>query len=381
MKICKWDHFDTYIEKLEGQIRRGEQIVNPFPLLALCNTEALNFQATRIFAGKKYPASAAKPSFGGMASSGKIRIGYYSADFHDHATAYLMSRELSELHDKRQCCLELTAFSFGPDRQNGIRQRIVHAFDRFIDVVDYPDGKVAELSRELGIDIAVDLKGYTQDCRPGIFANRAAPIQVNYLGYPGSMGAEYFDYVIADSTIIPESNRAFFSEKIAYLPDTYQVNDTQRKVADSSLSRHDYGLPENRFVFCCFNNNYKITPTTFDSWSNILKKTDGSVLWLFEDNPWAKANLLKEASSERHIGRSIDFRATRRTLRTPRPPSSGGSVHRHAPLQRAYDGERCPVGRSTCPHLAGRDIRRSGSGQPAEGRRATRADHLHAGGI
>jgi protein O-GlcNAc transferase len=151
------------------------------------------------------------------------------------------------------------------------------------------------MSRNLGIDIAVDLGGFTQDSRTGIFAQRCAPIQINYLGYPGTLGAPYFDYIFADRTVIPHESEQYYSEKVVYLPYSFQVNDSQRKISDRIFSRHELGLPEDGFVFCCFNNNYKILPETFDSWMRVLKATGGSVLWLLEDNPTAAQNLRKEA--------------------------------------------------------------------------------------
>jgi len=169
------------------------------------------------------------------------------------------------------------------------------AFDQFHDVRDHTDKAVAMLSRELEIDIAVDLKGYTKDCRTGIFAYRAAPIQVNYLGFPGTMGCSYMDYLIADPTLIPEPSRQYYHEKIVYLPHSYQVNDSKRVIADTRYTRRELGLPDDAFVFCCFNNNYKITPNTFASWMRILQGVEGSVLWLFEDNPTAADHLRKEA--------------------------------------------------------------------------------------
>jgi predicted O-linked N-acetylglucosamine transferase (SPINDLY family) len=176
-----------------------------------------------------------------------------------------------------------------------MRQRIEKSFDQFIEVGNQSDMEIAQLSRDLNIDIAVDLKGFTQDSRTGIFANRAAPIQVNYLGYPGTMGADYMDYIIADKTLIPVGTHQAYSEKIVYLSNSYQVNDRKRFISDREFTRQELGLPENGFVFCCFNNNFKILPATFAGWMRILKAVEGSVLWLFQDNPWAVENLKQEA--------------------------------------------------------------------------------------
>jgi predicted O-linked N-acetylglucosamine transferase (SPINDLY family) len=191
----------------------------------------------------------------------------------------------------------LFAFSFGPDKQDGMRQRLTQSFDQFIDVRFNSDKEVAEFSRMLGIDIAVDLKGSTKDHRFGIFSYRAAPVQVSYIGYPGTMGADYIDYLIADKTVVPQEHQKHYSEKIIYLPDSYQVNDRKRVIADKTYTRQELGLPSEGFVFCCFNNNYKITPSVFDSWVRILKAVPNSVLWLFQDNPLAAINLRKEAKA------------------------------------------------------------------------------------
>jgi predicted O-linked N-acetylglucosamine transferase (SPINDLY family) len=179
-----------------------------------------------------------------------------------------------------------------------MRQRLEKSFDHFIEVNNKSDMEIAQLSRALNIDIAVDLKGFTQDLRTGIFAHRVAPIQVNYLGYPGTMGADYMDYIIADKTVIPVESQSYYSEKVVYLPDSYQVNDRKRLISEKQFTRQELGLPETGFVFCCFNNNYKILPSTFEGWMRILKAVDGSVLWLFKDNPWVVENLKKEAQKQ-----------------------------------------------------------------------------------
>jgi predicted O-linked N-acetylglucosamine transferase (SPINDLY family) len=204
--------------------------------------------------------------------------------------------ELFELHDKNQ--FEIVGFSFGPTANDWMRQRLEKSFDQFIEVGSKSDVEVAKLSRDLNIDIAVDLKGFTQDARTGIFSYRAAPIQVNYLGYPGTMGADYIDYIIADKTLIPLDAQSSYTEKVVYLPNSYQVNDRKRIISDRQFTRQELGLPEDRFVFCCFNNNFKILPATFTSWMRILKAVDGGVLWLFRENPRAVDNLKKEAEKQ-----------------------------------------------------------------------------------
>jgi hypothetical protein len=267
-------------------------MVLPFPVLAITDSSQIHKQVTEIFVQAK---CAPNDTLGPIPSYGrhpKIRLAYFSADLHNHATAYLMA-ELFEKHDRER--FELYAFSFGPDKLDDMRVRVMAAFDHFIDIRGMTDQKAAELARELEIDIAIDLKGFTQDGRTDIFAYRTAPIQISYLGYPGTMGASYFEYLVADHTIIPPEAQQYYSEKIIYLPDSYQVNDRQRAISDKVFTKAQLGLPEEGFVFCCFNNNYKILPQTFDIWMRLLQQVEGSVLWLFEANPTAMTNLKKEA--------------------------------------------------------------------------------------
>ncbi len=293
MKICNWSFFESELYQLYEKIENHEKVSTPFVVLAIVDDPSLQQKAAEIYAQTRYPANNELPAIPMPALHDKIRIGYYSADYYDHATAYLMA-ELFEQHDRSK--FELIAFSFGPDRNDRMRKRVTAAFDKFIDVRTMSDKQVAQLSGKLQIDIAVDLKGFTTDSRPRIFAFRAAPIQVNYLGYPGTMGAGYIDYLVADKMLIPASNQQYYTEKIVYLPDSYQVNDAQRHIAEKLFTRKELGLPETGFVFCCFNNNYKITPTTFDCWMRILAQIDGSILWLFEDNATAATNLHMEAA-------------------------------------------------------------------------------------
>ena len=292
MKICDWSTFENDVHQLSERIETNKKASSPFIVLALLDSLSLQKKAAEIFLIEKYPVIQTVTEIPKRARHKKIRIGYYSADYHNHAMMYLMA-DLFERHDRRK--FEIIAFSIGPVRNDEMRKRVAAAFDRFIDVQAQSDEDVAKLSRDLEIDIAVDLNGFTTCCRTGIFALRAAPIQVNYLGYPGTMGAEYIDYLIADATLIPEKTRPCYTEKIVSLPDSYQVNDANRCIADKVFTREELGLPKTGFIFCCFNNNHKITPTTFDGWIRILKKVDGSILWLFEDNPKAAENLRKEA--------------------------------------------------------------------------------------
>jgi len=269
-----------------------KSVASPFLLLALIDDPELHRRAAETYAAVHFKYNPALGPLPDRATSERIRIGYFSADFHNHATMYLMAG-LFEKHDSNH--FEIHAFSFGPDQQDDMRRRLLDSVEFFHDVRLKSHAEIAALSREQGIDIAVDLKGYTQYGRPGIFAYRAAPIQVNYLGYPGTMGAPYFDYIIADPIVIPRDSHAFYSEKVACLPDCYQINDRYRQATDVAVSRAAHNLPETAFVFCCFNNSYKIMPDEFSLWMRLLDRIDGSVLWLLKANPAAEKNLREAA--------------------------------------------------------------------------------------
>ena len=290
--ICNWEDTEDEVRDIEKRLDRGERVVYPFVALAVTDSPAVHRKAAEIYACDK---CSPRPGFipaPRLTHRERIRIGYFSTDFYNHATSYLMA-ELFERHDRNR--FEVLGFSFGPDVRDEMRDRVSAAMDRFIDVRDLPDRAIAQLSRKLEVDMAIDLKGFTNGCRPGIFAERAAPIQVSYLGYPGTMGADCMDYLIADHTLIPEADQRHYSEKIVYLPDCYQANDRRRGISAKPFTRAGEGLPENDFVYCCFNNNFKIVPDTFAIWMRILNRVEGSVLWLLEDNPSASTNLRKEA--------------------------------------------------------------------------------------
>src|SRR5262249_37692216 len=222
----------------------------------------------------------------------KIRIGYSSGELREQATSHLIVG-LLELHDKS--LFEIYSIDNGWDDQSEIRKRIDASVHRIIDISRLSDASAAAAICENEIDILVNLNGYFGEERTGVFANRCAAVQVNYLGFPGTLGAGYMDYIIADRYVIPEKHKEFYREKVAYLPHCYQANDDKKKIATYGFTRSELGLPEQGFVFCCFNNNYKILPDVFDCWMRILGKVDGSVLWLLEDNATAATNLRKEA--------------------------------------------------------------------------------------
>jgi predicted O-linked N-acetylglucosamine transferase (SPINDLY family) len=292
MRVCNWENFSTELAGIEASIAKLEKVSQPFWVLPITDSIILQKKAAQVWVEDKHSAVKNQTIFPHKERSKKIKVAYFSADFHNHATMYLMA-QLFEQHDKEK--FEIIGFSFGPDYQDQMRARAIKALDQFYDVRFKTDYEVAKFSREIGIDIAVDLKGYTLNYRAGIFENRAAPIQLNYLGYPGTMAANFIDFIVADKFVIPEIYKNQYSEKVVYMPTCYQVNDESRKISKKQFTRAEMGLPAEGFVFCCFNNNYKITPSLFDSWMNILKSVNGSVLWLLEDNSSVPLNLRKEA--------------------------------------------------------------------------------------
>ena len=293
MYLCDWSNFDAELADLSARIARGEPASPTWPLIGLTDSADLQRKAAEIWTAIECPENPVLGPLPAYPRHERIRLGYFSADFHRHATAYLIA-ELFECHDRSK--FEVIAFSFGPQNGDDMQKRIIAACDRYIDVSARTDREVAALSRDMEIDIAVDLKGLSGGHRLGIFAHRAAPIQVAYLGYPCTLGASYIDYIIADSTIIPDGSRRFYTEKVINLPNSYQVNDRKRRAADRVFTRAELGLPDTGFVFCCFNNHYKISPSTFDVWMRILKAVEGSVLWLLAGDP-AAANLRREAQA------------------------------------------------------------------------------------
>ena len=292
MFMCDWQNFKVNVKSLSIEINENKKSSFCYSLLALTDSPSIQRKSSEIYVNHKHPFNSLLGSILKSRHRDKIKIGYYSSDFREHAVAYLLA-ELLELHDKNQ--FELFGFYFGPPDSSKMHKRVSSAFNQFIDVGLMSDKDIALMSREIGIDIAVDLTGFTASARTDIFSYRASPIQVNYLGYPGTMGAKYIDYIIADPTLIPIESEQYYSEKVVYLPNSYQVNDRNRLIAEKVFTKDELGLPKDSFVFCCFNNNYKITPNTFDGWVRILKAVKGSVLWLLEDSPIAALNLRKEA--------------------------------------------------------------------------------------
>ena len=294
LKSANWLDFNEDVARLQKGIPRSIPSVKPFVALGLLDDPALHKQVAELYVEARFPQSEALGPIPRRRKGGKIRVGYYSADFRNHAIAYLIA-EMLERHDKE--AFEIYAFNLNPAPRDAMGARLFAAVTQVVDLADHSDRSAAQLSRAMGIDIAVDLGGHTVDSRTGVFAHRCAPVQVNYLGFPGTLGAPYYEYVLADRHVIPADQRPNYTEQLVYLPHCYQVNDSTRKIADSVFSRPELGLPEQAFVFCCFNNGYKMLPQTFDGWMRILHAVPHSVLWLLDHNPVATQNLQKEAQA------------------------------------------------------------------------------------
>ena len=293
MNLALWKDYEEHLEILIKKINNNENAITPFSLMALVDDPRAQKIATQNYANLNFPQDSSSLPVKPYSNHKKIRVGYFSADYHNHPTMHLMA-ELFELHDRKK--FEIFAFSFGPNQQDKWRQRASLSFDKFIDVRLKSDSEISTLSKELEIDIAVNLGGYTHSTRTGVFANFAAPIQVNFLVYPGTMGSNYFDYIVADHTLITPENKDQFSEKIVYMPDSYQSNISEREVSNKTILRSELELPDIGFVFSCFNNIHKITPTTFESWMRILKSVDQSVLWLYANSESVISNISETAS-------------------------------------------------------------------------------------
>jgi len=293
MLVCDWGTLDTLYAEIQNKLRLKQEVTEPFGFQGISDSESDLLLCAQIFANDHFPYKQTifTPDSKKTAGS-KIRVGYLCGEFRDQATSILMGG-VYESHHRDE--FEIYAFDNGWDDGSNLRQRILPCFKEIINITRLSDLEAAQSIKQLGIDILINLNGYFGKGRQGIFAHRPAPIQVNYLGFPGTIGAPYMDYLIADEVVIPPSSQAFYTEKIVYLPNCYQANDSQRVIADTVFTKLEMGLPKDSFVFACFNNNYKITPPIFDAWMRILKQVEQSVLWLLEDNPTAADNLRKEA--------------------------------------------------------------------------------------
>jgi len=289
-----WRDHDTLQAQLHAALARGEPAAQPFACLA-----AMDDPAAQLRCAQRHAASwvaATTPLWRAATAAPRLRIAYLSADLHNHATAHLMAG-LFEHHDRQR--FEVHAYAFGPQAQNDpMRLRLLNAFEHFHEVGHLNDRAIAEQLALQPIDIAIDLKGYTGQSRPGILAHRPAPVQVSYLGYPGTLGAPWIDYLVADAQVLPTEQHPHYSEHVVTLPECYQVNDRERPIATHTPSRSELGLPAQGFVYCCFNNVYKISPTVFGVWLRLLHGTPGSVLWLLGGHEVAQLNLRAAAQAQ-----------------------------------------------------------------------------------
>lgn len=308
---CDWQGLDALSGRIREIVARGGRgKVFPFAFLSLPTTMAEQQQCAEQWATHQYGyLEKLRPSlgFGPSPAHPRLRIGYLSSDLHEHATAYLMA-EVFELHDRNR--FEVFAYSTGPDDASPMRQRLMRAFEHFVDLRQASPVEIAQRIHHDQIDILVDLKGYTRDTRSGVLAMRPAPIQVNYLGYPGTMGADFVDYVLTDPFVSPPETAEHYNEQFAYVP-CYQCNDRQRP-HPAKPDRASQGLPEEAVVLCCFNHTYKITPEFFKIWCEVLAGHPETVMWLLKSNPLAEANL-KEAARRNGVD------TTRLIFADPRP--------------------------------------------------------------
>jgi predicted O-linked N-acetylglucosamine transferase (SPINDLY family) len=294
LHCCDWSQYGETAARLEADVMSGRCVDLPFAFFVHSESAAAQLECARSYIDDRYPAAEDRAPAVHAAEAPRIRVAYLSFDFNEHATAYLAAG-LLESHDRAR--YEIYALSYNRGDGSAMRSRLEAAVEHFIDVENRTDAEIAALTRSLGMHIAVDLKGLTGGARTGIFANRAAPVQINYLGYPGTMGAHYMDYIVADRHVIPDEARQCYREQVIYLPHSYQPNDARRARPTEGPGRAELGLPPEGFVYCCFNNLYKITPAVFDTWMSLLRTVPGSVLWLLEGAPAAMRNLRTAAAS------------------------------------------------------------------------------------
>lgn len=299
LHVCDWSNLGSEIDRFRKNVRERKPVAPPFTTLAVSPSPAEQHLCARAYAKHSFPACDVSAWSGPVYDHGKIRVAYVAGEFRDHPTAYLIA-ELFECHDRKR--FDVFAVSTRDDDGGAMRRRLSQAVDEFFDAGKLSNREIADRIRQNEIDILIDLNGYSGHERAGIFVLKPAPIQVNYLGFPGTTGAAWMDYIIADAALVDDDEHAFFSEKVVYLPDTYQPNDRRRPISSRRYTRGEMGLPEAGFVYCCFNATYKITPFVFDVWMRVLRDVDGSVLWLLESNAAVEENLKREAE-RRGVGR------------------------------------------------------------------------------
>jgi protein O-GlcNAc transferase len=288
-----WRDYARHALRVDSGLSAGKRLIDPFQALAVCTSAAKQLRAAELHAAGTTPDAITPLTPRSSRKPGKIRLAYVSADFREHAASFLMAG-VFEYHDREK--FETLAISLLPREPSAIGARVAASFDRFIEVMGRSDAEIVALLRELDVDVAVDLMGYTARSQPGIFARRAAPVQVNYLGFPGTLGSPAIDYLVADSFLVPRELTHHYSEAIVYLPECFQAND-DRCVIGPTPTRASVGLPETAQVLCCFNSNFKLNPPVFDAWMQILRDTPGSVLWLLGESTVLQGNLRKEAAA------------------------------------------------------------------------------------
>ena len=293
MHICDWSHFDADVATILAGIEAGKPSAKSLGVMAITDSAAVHHRCAETFADLRYPVRHAPLWSGERYKHDRIRIAYVSPDLREHPVGHLMAG-IFERHDKSR--FETIAISIGVNDNSRLRQRMLATFDHFIDARMMESRRIAEIMREMEVDVAIDLAGFTSDSRSEVFAMRPAPAQVNYLGYPGTMGTKYMDYIVADRHVIPPEHRKFYNEQVVYLPDAYLPAASGLKIADRTPTRAECGLPEEGVVFCSFNHDYKIAPHVFAVWMRLLREVPGSVLWLMSRNPLSQENLRREAS-------------------------------------------------------------------------------------
>jgi predicted O-linked N-acetylglucosamine transferase (SPINDLY family) len=296
LQSLDWTDYGTLVATLRRSLSSGRKVTYPLSLLPVLDSPELSLDSARIYIADQYPADESPGPWvrhSRSASQRRIRIAYVSGDFRDHPVSHLLVGVL-EKHDRAR--FEVVGVQLRAGDADEIGYRIAAAFDRAINATTLSDRETAELLRELEVDVAVDLMGFTDGSRPGIFARRSAPVQVSYLGYPGTLGAPYMDYLLADEVVIPPDQERWYTEKVICLPNCFLPNDDQRPIAVAP-SREEAGLPAQGLVFCAFTNAYKINPPVFDIWMRLLRQVPHSVLWLRAMGPEARTNLIREAAS------------------------------------------------------------------------------------
>ena len=303
MRSCDWSELGTLIDEIESDVCSGRLSAEPFGWQGVARSERSLYFCAKMYNKKEFPKFVGGSTRQPLNNHGKIRIGYLSGELREQATSHLIVGVL-ESHNRSR--FEIYGIDNGWDDQSEIRRRISASVNGMIQIRQLSDQLAVAAIQDNQIDILVNLNGYFGEMRMGVFARRCAPVQVNYLGFPGTLGADYMDYIVADQHVIPEAHREFFTEKVVYMPDCYQANDNRKKIGTHDFTRAELGLPEDAFVFCCFNNSYKIVPDVFESWMKLLERIEGSVLWLINDNTAALSNLRREASARGiDIGRLV----------------------------------------------------------------------------